>query len=316
MKTGKTIITTAIALAALVAACISENQNPFDPPARIQSSSLLVDTGFTAGSFGSPPGPTLGEYAAFTMHWTESEGAQFYEVRASEQPINPGNWYDAIVVAIVSAPADSAVVSVNVIIQSEPCIACGMCLGVCPMNAISIQGGSAVIDYESCTSCGFCMDNICPVDAVTGTRTGTDYFFGIRPFWGDNNPSTEIAVTEDSRRLIFYNGYYLFGPECLPNTCQLCPPQTDSLGSFGGCHIIEDYGDAGRTDFTGYGCTSDAIWQDTIPSGPVHNMVYIDYEKCTSCGVCFFECRGFGGVGSLMHRVVSSEWIPDQPLRP
>lgn len=36
------------------------------------------------------------------------------------------------------------------------CIGCGMCVKICPHDAIHIDNNLAVIDYDKCTSCGLC----------------------------------------------------------------------------------------------------------------------------------------------------------------
>jgi NAD-dependent dihydropyrimidine dehydrogenase PreA subunit len=47
---------------------------------------------------------------------------------------------------------------------SEDCIACGSCIGECPVGAIS-EGDIYRIDPELCTDCGTCADT-CPTEAI------------------------------------------------------------------------------------------------------------------------------------------------------
>ncbi len=47
---------------------------------------------------------------------------------------------------------------------SEDCIACGSCLGECPVEAI-IEGDIYRIDPDLCTDCGTCADT-CPTEAI------------------------------------------------------------------------------------------------------------------------------------------------------
>lgn len=317
-----------LAVTAALTGCLPEPDNPMDPPDSVSSGALLVDTGYTKGSDGLWIYDNLGEYSAFTLHWEEVDNAAFYEVRASYQPITEENWDDAILMEVVTAPADS-VDAFNVVeIQEEVCIKCGLCEVICPMDAITIQGSGAVIDYERCTACGLCMDE-CPVDAITGTRNGQDYYFGVRAYFDQGVPDGTVLATDDAYRIIFFNTYLNYWGPTTKN-CGRCQPGEDSLGCFAGCHILEDWLDQERTIFTGYGCQYDAIWQDTMGLGPIPFMVYIDYDKCVSCGVCFMECwnynrvinpnpdpgENYEGLKSVMHRVVPSNWTSTQPPNP
>lgn len=48
----------------------------------------------------------------------------------------------------------------------DKCIACGTCMGSCPVDAIKFEDGVAKIDNEKCIGCGTC-EAVCPVEAVT-----------------------------------------------------------------------------------------------------------------------------------------------------
>jgi ferredoxin len=47
---------------------------------------------------------------------------------------------------------------------SSDCIACGACIGECPVEAIS-EGEIYVIDAAKCTDCGACA-GVCPSGAI------------------------------------------------------------------------------------------------------------------------------------------------------
>ena len=49
---------------------------------------------------------------------------------------------------------------------NEKCTLCGMCVTVCPEDAVMIGRGTAVINQLSCTNCGECYEN-CPENAIT-----------------------------------------------------------------------------------------------------------------------------------------------------
>jgi len=51
------------------------------------------------------------------------------------------------------------------------CIACAGCVGVCPVDTITLQEIVLAIDQGPCISCGLCIQ-FCPVGALT---PGSDY---------------------------------------------------------------------------------------------------------------------------------------------
>ena len=50
-------------------------------------------------------------------------------------------------------------------INKNKCTGCGICIKECPVNAISLNKGKAVIDMKKCIRCGKCH-SACPQEAV------------------------------------------------------------------------------------------------------------------------------------------------------
>ncbi len=50
-------------------------------------------------------------------------------------------------------------------VNSEKCLGCGACESLCPVGAIKLKKGKAVIDTKKCIKCGSCM-SLCPAEAI------------------------------------------------------------------------------------------------------------------------------------------------------
>ncbi|MDP8226353.1 4Fe-4S dicluster domain-containing protein [bacterium] len=51
-------------------------------------------------------------------------------------------------------------------IDKEKCVGCGVCVDVCPTEALSIEDDIAVCDADKCVDCGVCIPE-CPTEAIS-----------------------------------------------------------------------------------------------------------------------------------------------------
>lgn len=55
-------------------------------------------------------------------------------------------------------------------LDKAKCVGCGVCQGICPVRAISMEGGKPGINRKKCIRC-FCCQEFCPKSAMTVRRT-------------------------------------------------------------------------------------------------------------------------------------------------
>lgn len=61
--------------------------------------------------------------------------------------------------------------------KEEACVACKLCVSICPAGAIEQQGNRFVLDREKCLLCGLCIRN-CGSSAWTAKQTGYTLYLG------------------------------------------------------------------------------------------------------------------------------------------
>lgn len=57
------------------------------------------------------------------------------------------------------------------LIHQEQCAQCGGCVGVCPVDALTLRFGELLLG-PSCTECNLCVA-LCPVDAIDPVKPFT-----------------------------------------------------------------------------------------------------------------------------------------------
>ena len=51
-------------------------------------------------------------------------------------------------------------------VDREKCTGCETCVESCPLDAIAMKDGLAVVDADTCGDCGGCVD-ACPTEAIS-----------------------------------------------------------------------------------------------------------------------------------------------------
>lgn len=62
-------------------------------------------------------------------------------------------------------------------INKNKCVACKKCVKKCPVDAISMVRGKALIDDNECINCGKCV-RTCPVKAILKDKEHIDFEIG------------------------------------------------------------------------------------------------------------------------------------------
>ncbi len=57
----------------------------------------------------------------------------------------------------------------NPFVIKYDCVGCGDCVDACPVQAIEVINGKAVIDNEKCINCNICVGS-CTYDAIEGSQ--------------------------------------------------------------------------------------------------------------------------------------------------
>lgn len=70
-------------------------------------------------------------------------------------------------------------------VNPEKCVGCGVCLPYCPLEAISLKDGKAVVDPDRCADCWVCLrKKVCPRGALVAPEL-TDFYQVFRHVLSD-----------------------------------------------------------------------------------------------------------------------------------
>jgi len=53
-----------------------------------------------------------------------------------------------------------------VVVDQSKCTGCGECVGVCPVEALTIKDSLCIVDDSNCADCGACLD-VCAAGAMS-----------------------------------------------------------------------------------------------------------------------------------------------------
>lgn len=105
----------------------------------------------------------------FTLSWAPVEG-DFQSLRVKSF---------GRVMAEVAPTENSVELNEDYIINPDACIGCQICIGTCPVGAISMtEDNKALIDPEKCILCGLCVAS-CPVGAIVTVGEDNLGLYGV-----------------------------------------------------------------------------------------------------------------------------------------
>ncbi|EFC91362.1 4Fe-4S ferredoxin iron-sulfur binding domain protein [Dethiosulfovibrio peptidovorans DSM 11002] len=119
--------------------------------------------------------------------------------------------------------------SARMSVDDEKCVGCGRCFRNCPVKAISMTGGKAVIDKDVCIGCGECL-TVCPASAIS-----LDWRTDVVQFHRRMAEYALGAVADKETKTVFLNFIMDVTPQCD------CVPWSDAS-------VVPDIGLAASTD--------------------------------------------------------------------
>lgn len=233
----------------------------------------------------------------FQIKWERLSEVQYYEVRASQEPITDDTWDKALLAAKIDNPDTGKIVDANVELKPEisinKCSGCKACYNACPQKAISMVNNKAFINPRKCTGCGVCYEK-CTYSSVSILSAGKYFYFAVRGYSKERSIIEKIAASSKAYKLIYTNNI----TDSTDMKCGRCGNT---------CFILNKN--------LGPGCPVDAVHYFVSPDTTLNDYVYIDQSKCIYCGQCYIQCTAWG-FHSIRKEVVSySRRLPDTKIR-
>jgi len=107
----------------------------------------------------------------------------------------------------------------TIFVEKGLCKGCGICLGVCPKQAISLRDKKAFIDQEKCTLCQLCI-GACPTGAIQVSDTTSLQIFNKQDSEVVLNPARTIETNLKPTSKISTT-LYLLGQSLLPRLADI-----------------------------------------------------------------------------------------------
>ncbi len=185
----------------------------------------------------------------------------------------------SITVVLMTIVAVWAQIPTKFAVNAATCVGCRQCQAVCPVNAISIVGGKAIIDPTVCIGCGSC-ESVCPTSAVHVATSDTAAAKIL--------PKLDPQTHSDAENL---------------SAPVIKPQKTDSLASKNAAQQAIASSSSTKTALQAQNKDSltakvkenaqkpDSLVQNAAaPAKKTGNPAVVDPNKCIGCTLCLREC--------------------------
>ena len=109
----------------------------------------------------------------------------------------------------------------SIYIDPELCRGCGVCVSVCPQDALSILNDKAVLDVLMCDACNLCISN-CPEGAISVLPSSVEIIDGV-----SRSIEAKSDLRPETRATNKMNGF--LGSALVFVTQKIAPMVLDSL---------------------------------------------------------------------------------------